>query len=481
MKKVLLVNPPLENIIRSHVPDELEGETGCLPPLGLLYLATILEKGAFCEVEILDAAARKLGHLELRDEVLRRQPDLVGIPATTFTLIDAVKSAQLIKEADKEILICFGGPHLSIYPEETLNLPYVDFIVSGEGEFVLLELVKNLDSHSYFKNIKSLGYKSQGVSCINENLDFIQDLDSLPFPDRSLLPQDDYYSLLSTNRNITAMITSRGCPFNCLYCYRYGGSLFRARSAQNVVAEMAECKKSGLQEIFIIDDTFTVDKKRVLAICEEIKNLGLNILWDIRARVDTVDVDMLKQLKQAGCDRIHFGIESGDEEILKTIKKGISLKKAKEVFCACRDIGISTLAYFIIGLPGEKIEQVNKTIDFALKLNPDFAQFSIATPFPESEFYSLAFKRNIFKEDYWEEFARFPKQGFRPRLWNENFTELELLQLVKKAHRKFYVRPQYILKSLGRIKNITEFKRKTRVGLKILSSSLRFAKQTEFK
>ena len=266
------------------------------------------------------------------------------------------------------------------------------------------------------------------------------------------------------------MMTSRGCPYRCCFCDRpHLGKRFRAHSATYVVDEIEECKKLGIREILLYDDTFTVNKERVLSICDEIQNRQLNISWDIRTRVDNVDEAMLEKLKQAGCRRIHYGVESGTSEILKILRKDIDLQKTKDIFATTRVIGIKTLAYFMIGSPTETQDQINKTIDFMMELQPDFVHISITTPFPATDLYRLGLERGILKSDYWREFSRKPTADFVPKVWEENFTREQLVALRKLAYRRFYLRPKYIFKQISRIKSWRDLKIKGKLLLGLLS------------
>lgn len=469
--KVLLINPPTENIITTNLPSFVEDERGYYPPLGLMYIAAYSEKNTDHKIEILDTHTEEISHQKIEDEIRRRKPDIVGIQATSFTLIDSILVAKAVKRIDNSIKIVLGGPHVNIYPEESIRIPEIDYVVLGEGEVVFAELLQNIENRKELKKIVGLVYRD-GKTIINTGRrDFIKDLDSLPFPARHLTLYKKYFSLIAKRSPITTMITSRGCPFKCLFCDRpHLGKLFRARSAVNVVEEMEECANMGIKEIFIYDDTFTVNRQRVIDICNEIKNRGLDMIWDIRARVDTIDEALLKEMKQTGCERIHFGVESANQRILEILRKNITIKQVENAFKLCKKTGITTLAYFMIGSPSETCEEIEQTIEFAKKLNPNFVQFSITTPFPATELYLNGLKQGIIKSDYWGEFSKNPIKGFQPALWEEKLTREELISLLGHAYKSFYLRPDYILNGLLKIRSFKDFKRKIAAGLKILGS-----------
>lgn len=235
-----------------------------------------------------------------------------------------------------------------------------------------------------------------------------------------------------------------------------------------MVNEIQECLGIGIREFLIYDDTFTIDRERVLNICNEILNRRLDIGWDIRARVDNVDEEMLKRLREAGCERIHYGVEAGTNKILKVLKKGITLGQVKEAFRLTKKAGISTLAYFMIGSPTETKEDILETIKLAKELNPDFAHITITTPFPVTELYSQALRAGVIPSDYWREFAQQPEKGVVTKYWEKELTKEELFYFLNKFYKKFYGRPFYILKQFLKIRSSKNFIRKIRTGLKIL-------------
>jgi len=468
--KIFFINPPDFNTISAELPVAIQEAKGYNPPLGLLYLAGYLEKYSNHDLKFLDCQAEELGYEEIEEAIKNFSPNVVAITAMTFTLIDVIKVLKIVKKVNPAIKTVLGGPHPHIYPEETISIKEVDFVVLGEGEKIFKELLESIDNREKLKNLKGLVFK-EGDKIFNNGLaDFIKDLDSLPFPARHLTSYKKYTSVLSSQKIVTTAFTSRGCPYRCLFCDRPNlGKMFRCRSAKNVVDEFELCKKMGIDEVLIYDDTFTVNRQRVADICDEIIRRGLHIGWDIRARVDTIDLELLKKMKQAGCMRIHYGIESGTEKILKVLRKGITLEKAKEAVALTKKVGIETLAYFMIGAPTETKEDIEETISFMKELNPDFVHITILTPFPATDLYSLGLERGILHNDYWREFAKNPTSDFKPYFWEENLTRGELEKYLKKAYKLFYLRPNYILRTLSKIKSFKEFKRKARAGLKILT------------
>lgn len=467
--KVLLVNPPIDNMITTNIPKYVDEERGYNPPLGIMYVAAYAEKYTDNKIEIIDILAEELDYASFEREILIRKPDVVGITAMTFTLIDVMIIAKIIKKIDNNIKIVLGGPHVHIYPNETINIPEIDYLVLGEGEITFTELLQNIDNYENLKNIKGLVFKHNGEIINTGYRDLIKNLDDIPFPARHLTKVELYNSLLSKHSSTTIMMTSRGCPYRCIFCDRpHLGKVFRARSAENVVDEMQECIDMGIGEFILYDDTFTIDRQRVLDVCQLIDKRGLDISWDIRARVNTVDKEMLTRLKRAGCERIHYGIESANPEILKILRKGITIPEVEKVFKITKGLGIETLAYFMIGSPTETREQILNTINYAKKLDPDYVHFSITTPFPGTELYFMGLREGLFKHDYWKEFAANPTKDFIPQPWDAILNRDELMELLDRAYKSFYTRPTYVIKKIMKVKSPGEFVRKAKAGLKLL-------------
>ncbi len=458
-------------MLRTNIPDVLEkGHLGFLPPLGLMYLAAYLKKYLEHQVEIFDTQVERTDYKDIERIIKDKSPDILGITTMTFTLIDALEVARITKGINEKIKVVLGGPHVHIFPEETIRKKEVDYIVLGEGEASFKELIENIVDKEALYRVKGIVFKDNG-RIVNTGLrDLIRDLDEIPFPARDLTPYQKYYYLpLTKGRIATTMITSRGCPYRCLFCDRpHLGKIFRARSAKNVVDEMQACKEIGIDEIIIYDDTFNVNRERVLEICDEIIKRGLRISWSIRARVDIIDKEMVIKMEKAGCARIHYGVEAGTQKILNVLKKDITLEEVEKAFKLTRGVGIQTLAYFMIGAPEEKREDIIQTIRFAKRIKPDFAQFSILTPFPVTGIYKKGLEEKVFITDCWRDFANSPTSDFVPKLWEKELSRDELIHLLRKAYYSFYLRPSYILGRLMKIKSFFELKRNIQIALNIL-------------
>jgi len=469
--KVLLINPPRWNELVGKNPSIIEKHRGFNPPLGLLYLASSIKKFTDYDLEVLDSQPLKLTYSQLENYLKGKFFDVVGISVMTFTLIDSHKTAKLTKKIMPKAKIILGGTHVHLFPCETINLESVDFALMGEAELSFVDFLKNFDNFSHYHKIPGLVYKNDRGKITKNDFVPLNNLDEIPSPERELLNVKHYNSLLSRGSLSTTIISSRGCPFKCAFCDRPLSPItshFRYRSTKNVVDEICECMELGIKDFIFYDDTFTVNRKRVLDICEEVIKRKLEIRWDIRTRVDIVDEEMLKLLKKAGCVAIHYGVEAGNDKILKVIKKGYKIKKIKEIFKLTKKARIETLAYFMIGLPSENVEDIQDTFDLAKELKPDYVHLTVFSPYPGTELYSLGLEKAIIKKDIWKEFAEKPKECFKIPFWEENFTRGQLYEMIVKFYKGFYLRPSYIISRSIKVKSKDELIRKAKAGLSVL-------------
>jgi anaerobic magnesium-protoporphyrin IX monomethyl ester cyclase len=303
--RILLVNPPTDHIVKSGVSSFIDSfvKDNSMPPLGLMYLAAYVERCTEQEVKICDMNVGE----SLFSMLEQWNPEVVGITTTTLTLYDALLVAKYCKEYNCNIVTVMGGAHCGIYPQETASFPEIDYVIQGEGELPFLRVLNGVNTKILIP-------------------EYVEDVDLLPYPARHLIDITKYHSVL--NKKLTTSIcTSRFCPYHCEFCYqpKYA-KRWRARSAQNVVGEMEQIVNMGIGEIEIMDDTFTFDRTRVVAICWYINNKNLKIDWNVRTRVDKVDEGMLHNMAEAGCKRINYGIESYVPETLKTLRKGLDRK-----------------------------------------------------------------------------------------------------------------------------------------------------------
>jgi len=355
------------------------------PPLGLAFLAAALETAGI-EVRILDLVVHPYSREMLESLLNDFKPQMVGITAVTMTFDNAIKVIRDIKQIDPDILTAMGGPHVSFCARETLtDFAELDFIVLGEGEKTVVELIREANRGRNWERINGIAFRRGADIHYTPARELIQDLDTIPAPARHLLALGRYRALGMP----ISMTTSRGCPFKCIFCVgrKMVGARVRYRDPVKVVDELEYLNTLGFNQINIADDLFTANKQHCLAVCDEIIGRNLQLKWTSFARVDTVSEEILTRMKSAGCTAVSFGIESANPEILKTIKKGITLQQVADAVDICKRVGIIPHASFILGLPGETPETIKETMDFgeALKKVGLSYGFHLLAPFPGTE------------------------------------------------------------------------------------------------
>ena len=470
--RVLIVQPPTIGCVRSLLPQvEESGEgIGFKPPLGILYLGSMLKRQSCHNVLVVDAQAQRLDFDGLVCKALQFQPDVIGISAWTDFWWPAYETGRRLKAALPNAHLCYGGPHLGIYPNETLALPFVDSVIVGDGEVPFLYLCNLVANGTVDNSLPGLHFKTHGVKGDGETIYVHGDLDGLPQPDRTLLPVRCYGSVLSKGDLVTTMITSRGCPHRCTFC-KLNFQKTLARSAKSVVEEFRQIHALGIREVEIYDDTFTWSKQRLRQICEALVDADLGIEWAVRDRVNKADPEMFKLMYRAGCRRIHFGIESGVEHVLGRMRKQITTHQARHAVAEAKAAGLTVLTYFMFGNLDESIDDMRETLRFALELNADYAEFSITIPYAGTEMYDEARREGIINTDYWGEYARNPVPDFMPPQLIETGASLaEMLEIRNEAVSRFYFRPRYIARELRRVGSVGELMRKARMGARLFQS-----------
>ena len=447
--KVLLTYSRDEENINTRLPGSLNRAQGLYPPLGLAYVAAVLEESGH-EVRILDVPALNLTLDEMRKEILDFKADVAGITCMTSTIKGSLEAARIAKESGA--IVVMGGPQLAVYPKETISYKFIDFGVVGEGEYVMRDLLTALESGNVSK-VKGLVYKKDGKTHVN-GYRVVEDLDSLPLPARHLLPVERYDCVI-TKRPFVTMVSSRGCPYRCGFCFKQpSDTVVRFRKPAKVVDEMEHCiERYKTRWVMFYDDTLGAKKEHVTGICNEILERGLDIEWESPMRVNNVDKELLQLMHRAGCRRLRYGVESGDEGILKLMRKGITIENVKKVFKLTDEVGIETFAYFIIGYAHETPETIRKTINLAKELDSDWTMFTVATPYPKTNLYELALEAGIVKGDYWRDFTLGKKQERIPYFVEDSD------RWVKQAYKEFYLRPRYVWKKLKRLRSLDTLKK----------------------
>jgi len=463
-KKVLLINPA--NFGESWGPLKKGG--GINPPLGLLYLSSVLKKNGF-KVFFLDANIQNLTAKEAEKYIREVSPDIVGITAVTATFNYALEYLKVIKKINPKILTVIGGPHISAV-QSIKDYQEIDIGVIGEGEYTFLEICEKYEKEKgellEKEKIKGIVFRKGEEEIKNEARPLIANLDELPIPDYKILGDIRKYRVqIDAYRKypVGTIISSRGCPYHCIFCDRnIFGNRYRAHSPERIIEEIKILvKEMGCREIKFVDDMFTLQKERVDKICELIKKEKLKFNWSCSLRADFFYEDMLKKMKEAGLWMVNVGIESGNQEILKKIKKSLKLETVSKTVSLANKLGIYVRGFFILGHPGETKETMEDTLNFVKSLPLYTAQFSLATPFIGTELFYIAEKygyRDLNINQYSEKFPVFIPEGL---------TKEDLLKMHRRCYKEFYLRPKQLLKYLLMLRSFSDLKRYY-LGLSIL-------------
>ncbi len=444
-KKIMLVNPP-------GVAQRFSVKA-CGLPLGLAYLGAVLENNGY-NVSVLDAVIENFNHEEhfdqmisygmsiqdIKERIRQAKPYILGVSCiftNKYSLV--VKIAKAAKELGVPYVV-LGGNHATAMANEILkNEQSVDFIILGEGERSFLKLTDALPGNN-FEMINGLAYRKNGEIKINSNIDYIRDLDELPFPARDLFPIEKYfkidaqYSIFKAKKGRRmAMITSRGCPAKCTYCSssRYWGPIYRPRSPENILVEMKLLKeKYGVNELDILDDNFTFDNKRFREIANLMIGNNLNFKWFLPNGVAlyALNEEMIALMKKAGCDTAFIAVESGNQNTLYNLmRKPLNLKKVPGLCRLFRKYKIKTPAFFVVGMPGETFKDIKDTFNFAAKIDIDLPLVNFATPFPGTELYKNCIENGYVEKDYY-----LNAEYGRANISTPNWSKEELTEFVKK-------------------------------------------------
>jgi radical SAM superfamily enzyme YgiQ (UPF0313 family) len=421
------------------------------------------------EVKLLDCPADEIDYTKLEKTLIDFAPHIIGITGHTHNIADMLKVSTLYKKLNPEGVAVWGGAHASAFPEKSAGFETVDYVIYGEGEASFKKLADFLSEPTGFpEHIGGLVYKKEGNPVKNPPADYIMNLDELPHPRREILDIRKYFYTVGSGQIASSFVSSRGCPYQCTFCST-PGKTFRCRSAKDVADEMEKCQEMGIRELYFVDDTFNVDKDRVTQICKEIIRRKIDIIWNYRGRINLITQEQLELAQKAGCTRIQLGVETGTDEGMAILKKGLKTDQVREVFKWLKKTKISSAAYFMIGCPHEKTrDDVLKTIEFAKEIDPDYVLFGILTPYPDTEIYDEGVKKGIIDPQIWENFVTNPSAGFKPQTWTEFLSQEELEEMLDIAYKKFYGRPGYMLKRLTEIRSAGELWNKVKAGLNIL-------------
>jgi radical SAM superfamily enzyme YgiQ (UPF0313 family) len=435
---------------------------GLFPPLSLAWVAAIAEKAGH-EVVLIDARTLRLSREEVLARLREFSPDILGFMMTTYMFRETLDWIRFLKAALK-VPVVVGGYNLRVYPRESVAPPEIDFGVVEQAYHTLPALLSELEGGRRFGDVPGLVYKEGGRPVVTPH-DLPIDFDLFPNPARHLLPNDRYAEFPTERRNFTVMVTSLGCPRRCLFC-EAGGTRYAPRRPATVVAEMEECYlRHGVREIDIFDYEFPCLRERTREICRLLKEKRMDLEWACRSRVDSVDEPLLREMHAAGCRRIYYGLESGAQEILDRVNKGITLAQVEETVRLTREIGIRPLGFFQIGAPGETRETIRRTVRFAKRLNLDYVQFSKTLAKPLTPLWKKLVEET--GRDYWRDYILGDTPDMvLPRPWTGLSNE-EIDRLARRAYLSYHSRPGFLLRSAMRVRSWSEFRRKARALLEM--------------
>lgn len=466
---ILLINLPRDGeVVTNLTPEYLLHDFMNYPPLGLLAIAAGVHPRH--NLQVLDTVNNEMTIEDIINYVKDRKPDILGISVVTWRLFPMYDISKRVKEISPRTKIVVGGPHVTDHPEEVMELGCVDFAVTGFGEKKFPVLVEAIDKGDelLLESISGLYYKVDGNIETTPTEEASVNLDDLPFPNRTLLNLDDYFTLADKVK-MTTVYTSRGCPFRCIFC-DVGIKKYYYRSAKRIVDEFEHIARLGIEEIHIFDDTFNLRRQRVIDMCKEMLARGLDVRWSARARVYPADEEMISLMKQAGCNRLHVGVEVLDPDLLKYIKKNITMEQIDNFFKLCNKYGIDTLAYFMVGFPQETREYRKSFYKGTKKLNPTYVYVNILEPLANTEFYDSLVRDGVYEEDFWEEFVKKPVRDFEIPSYRSPEEDEELLELVDDIHRKFYLSPRFIFNDLRRTASFELLGRKAKAAISLIST-----------
>lgn len=479
--KALVLKPPMGGAARNVVRDFVYG-CWCngrrvggmqMPPLNDLYVVGHARAGGL-DVNFLDAQLEPERFATLLRNRFEDYGAVIMMGSTQSFAADAKLFAR-IKSVRPEVYSILFGSHATFMPQAALAADSVDFIVLREPEETVRDLLHTLAARKNIGNVRGIGFRgANGQAVINQPRPFM-DMDDLPIPDRTLLPKGiDYFNPVVKRMPYTTLQTSRGCPGKCIFCTAptFYGKRIRNRSAGNVLEELRTLAKLGYREVFFRDETFTAYKKRNVEICEGMLAEGLDLTWVANGRVDMIDRETMALMKRAGCHMLKFGVESGDDGMLSTYQKGTRVEQAKEAFRMAREVGLDTHAHLVFGGPGESPATMQKTIDLVIEMGATTASFGILTPYPGTTLFNMvAEKRGDIGDGSGSTMENLHVEGFYS---NElcGMDSKELMTWIKRAYRRFYMRPEYLARRLAGIRSTSELMVLATAGTNIFQFAL---------
>lgn len=469
MLDILFLNPPSPNgevYIRDiNRSGRMSRERTIWPQTSLAYLASVMKREGYT-VDIIDCIGEEMGWDEVKNILKGKKPRYVVVVAITSIITNDLYATYLAKTVGSKTIAV--GSHITSLPVETLRrYPSLDYGIMGEPEVTINELVKSIDDGKDLSAVKGIVFRKGEDIYVTEKRPFIKDLDELPIPLHELLPISKY-RLPYIGSNYTFVLASRGCPYSCTFCRQVimWERVPRTRSAESILEELKYLDKIGVSNLVFHSDTFTLHRDIVMELCNLIVREGLRLRWCCNSRVDTVDEELLRNMKMAGCWMIMYGIENASQEILKNVKKGgnTTMQQARKAVIWAKKAGIKVWGYFVIGLPGETKYTIDETINFARSLPLDIVNFAVGTPYIGTEFYEQAKKNKWLESEDWEDFD----QNYSAIVSYPGLTAQDIKKAIMKAYLKWYVRPRGMLAFLKGFSDVESVRTLFKIGIQHL-------------
>jgi len=483
---ILFIFPPT-SVAERYGKKDMGDVGGDLIPLGIASLAAYLREKGF-GVGVLDCPTLRINTKEIYETIKNKNPSIIAFSTTTYSLPRAIEIAKIIREKNPSKLTLLGGSHANVAGFETANrYNYFDIISYGlDGEHIIHDILNKYSEKNYnrteflndydlLKTIKGIIFKKKNEVIKNLPRELIEDLDELPFPARDLFPNERYIPLPNQYKKLplTNMVVIRGCPYFCTFCDQAGTGA-RRRSPEKVVEEIKHCvEKYGVKEISFWDDTMSYHKKWMREFLNRLIEEKLDLCWSCYAAVNTVDREILQLMKKAGCWNIFYGYETAVDELAQnmlTYKKNRNFERMKQVAKWTREAGIESRGSFLLSIPGETPELAKQTVQNAIELDPDYAQFLTVCPYPGTQ---LA---KEIKEGKWGKFLTQDLEEYNmfEITWlPDGYKNVEeLLSIQRYAYRKFYLRPSYIIKRILKIRSLEDIKRYIKGGRALVKAFL---------
>lgn len=469
MIRILFLVPPSADRLVAEKDREVNDAFGTYPPLGLMYIATYVREKlpGKVDVRIVDCSVGVWDYDRFSRVIGETDPQIVGMTTFTPSILETRQALARIREVVPGCVTVLGGPHVTSFGPEALCWPEIDYGIMGYGEMSFLALVEALFFGGSLEDVPGLIRRQNGTVAVQPMRDDQVRLDELPIPDRTLVPYKDYRCPVGTQEVMTTLISSRGCPYPCTFCNSCDKK-YRARSIAEVVKEVGYLAGLGIEEVFFFDDLFNLNNKRVFEFCAALERERIAITWGFKSRVANVDEDLLRAVKRAGCERIHFGIEAHTDEDLKALRKMITVDQVRTAVSLCNRHKITCVGSFMINLPGDTRQAIRRRIDFAKSLDLDYVQFGALIAYSHTEIFRRGVEERHWPADVWLQYLRNPSPGFLPPIWPNGIPREELYEMVRAGLTDFYFRPAYVLQRMRKLRSLDQVLKYARGALKVL-------------